>query len=123
MQAHYDEVKERSLKVWDELLRAEWRATSTGKSFKRPAISNAQYFIDELNFYLEFTAEEIASQTNLPLQTIQDLIAGHEHILSVDQFSKLVCFYGAARREQILPLCRLQQLGSHNDTAFLEKRI
>lgn len=123
MQANYDEVKERSMKVWDELLRAEFRAAVAGEPFKKPAISNAQYFIHQLNFYLEFTAEEIASQINLPLQTIQDLIAGHEQTLSVDHFSKLVCFYGAARQEQILPLYRLQQLGSHNDTAFLEERI
>ena len=70
-------------------------------------LSNAQYFVHELYFYLGFDPIEIAAHTDIQLHTVLDLMTETLDTLPQATFQRLAYFYCTAARQTILPQCRV----------------
>lgn len=99
----YEMAKQAFLKIHAETSR--WLLQQEGKLDFKPnkGVSNAQYFVHELYYYLGFQPKEIAVHTGINLVTILGLLTNDTTTLSRANFKKLVYLYCACAQSKILP--------------------
>jgi len=107
--AQVEQAKKALFKVQSEIMRRQLSQPQNRHLQLPHRLSNAQYFVHELYYYLGFEPLEIAEQTTIKLSTVMDLISETVRILSDHDFQQLIYFYAAAAKEKIAPQCSFKK--------------
>lgn len=106
-QAYIQQAKLALLKIQSELTRRQLSQTVSQQKQLPHRLSNAQYFVHELYYYLGFTPLEIVAHTKIKLVTIINLILETTRTLSKAKLQRLTYFYCAAVGQKVMPQCYL----------------
>lgn len=113
---HLQQAKQALLKLQSEIMRRQLSQPLSKQQQLPHRLSNAQYFVHELYYYLGFTPMEIVDHTQIKLTTIINLILETTRTLTKIELQRLTYFYCAAARQKVMPQCYANTVNAHSTT-------